>query len=247
MNRFYFSGIDRASFVELLSQEGASGMVNAAYAGGTSMLEAYDRYEEVKLALDSGSPQGNKDLSGYASLIKRIGSRFEWIANLDVIGDQEASDENWRTLKRLGANPLWIYQARGGKEIDWIAQYSDERMIGVGGLVPIVSNDANKACDLIGKIGRTLEFYGMKAHFFGVSSPLILREFAKSNWFSSADSQSWLSGIKSRELIRENGSRVKATEFGLKLTQMECAAQNIRQIHNWMSADSLQLSFLPGD
>ena len=58
-------------------------MVNALDACQPRLLEAYGHFPTLPLSLDSGAFQGNTNLDGYC----RVGERFVWVANLDVIGD----------------------------------------------------------------------------------------------------------------------------------------------------------------
>ena len=245
MNRYYFSGIDRVSFFEILAREGAAGMVNAQIATQPAMTAAYERWPEIPLALDSGAFQGVTDVDWYANVVRQIGDRFDWVANLDVIGDQAASDRNWEALHSQMINALWVYQVNGGRQLGYMASVAEvERFIGVGGLVPVMKLSVQRAMDLIGEIGRWLERSGARAHFFGVSSPLVLAEFAGEEWFASADSQTWLSGFKSRELLARDGGRLKCEQLGIELSREECAAQNVRQIHTWMSGRPIQFAML---
>ena len=244
MTKYFYSGVDRASFIELLAMEGAAGMVNASVAGQEAIVAAYNRWPEVRLVLDSGAFQGNSNLTGYAELIKKIGWRFDWYANLDVIGNQQASDDNWQALVGLGISPLWVYQVKGGRKLDYLKSVADvRRFVGIGGLVPVIREDVGHAVDLIGNIGRELSAVDATAHFFGVSTPAILSRYANEPWFASADSQAWIAGFKAREIINVDGRRVKVNQLGYHFTGRECAAQNIRTIHSWLSSKNLQLSF----
>lgn len=49
---YYYSGINQPKLLEVLARKGASGMVNALYAGQPALLKAYTYYPEVGLALD---------------------------------------------------------------------------------------------------------------------------------------------------------------------------------------------------
>jgi hypothetical protein len=247
---YYFSGIDRTAFFQLLANEGAAGMVNATVATQPAMKASYERWPEVPMVLDSGAFQGLNDVVTYAEIVHEIGDRFRWVANLDVVGDQQASDRNWlRLFDDLDVRALWIYQVEGGKDLGHVRRWIECRsgagpMIGVGGLVPVIKRDLTEALRLIERIGQVLQPWS-KAHFFGVGSPIILREFGKEPWFASADSQSWLCGFKALELLTHSGSRLKTGAAGLELTREECAAQNIRQIHTWMRGGKpMQISLL---
>jgi hypothetical protein len=242
---YYFSGVDRAGFIELLAREGAAGMVNASVATQPAMMAACSRWPEVPLVLDSGAFQGNTDVDEYARICTLVGSRFRWVATLDVIGDQDASDRNWTLLKAKGIHPLWVYQVQGGRDLYHMEKAAETlKHIGVGGLVPLLKENPQHVVDMIGEIGERLGEVGAKAHFFGVGSPLILKEYAWESWFASADSQSWLCGFKSRELISHSGRRFKCDAYGLELTREECAAQNVRQVHSWTSGEPMQLALL---
>ncbi len=242
---YYFSGIDRTSFIELLAREGAAGMVNATVATQPAMKAAYRRFPEVPLALDSGAFQGVDDVVWYASVVHEIGDRFDWVANLDVIGDQETSDRNWRRLhEEMDCTPLWIYQVEGGASLGRLEnEVGCKGRVGIGGLVPIIKRNVNEALYLIESIGKILSPWG-KAHFFGVGTPRILAEFGREPWFASADSQAWLCGFKCRELLTRDGARMKCDRAGLELSRQECAAQNIRQTHRWLSGETIQFSLL---
>lgn len=245
MGKYYFSGIDRTSFIGLLAREGGAGMVNALNATQPAMLAAYQRYPEVPLVLDSGAFQGNVDVAGYAEIVRQVGSRFSWVANLDVIGNQQSSDENWESLTEMGVKPLWVYQVQGGRGLDYLQERADSlRFVGVGGLVPVVKRNTGEAVEMIGRIGDILQHSGASAHFFGIGSPSVLSAYSVRSWFASADSQAWLCGFKSLEMIRRDGSRMKSDSFGLSLTGDECAAQNIRQVHGWMNGQPLQLAMM---
>lgn len=245
MTRYHFSGIDRVKFFDLIAREGAAGMVNALIAEQPAMLAAYDRWSDVCLVGDSAAFQGNTDLAGYAEIVKRLRQRFLWWANLDVIGDQSASDANWWKLKTLGAETLWVYQVQGGEGFPYLADRAETlRLVGIGGLVPMLKSDLSGTMSLIADIGRVLDRHQARAHFFGVASPTVLARFSRESWFASADSQAWLCGFKAQELILRDGRRARSSGLGLELTKEECAAQNIRQFHTWLSGNPLQLAML---
>jgi hypothetical protein len=245
MTKYYFSGVDRAKFIEILDKEHAAGMVNANVATQPAMKEAYHRFPDVHLTLDSGAFQGNDCPQAYAKIVSEVGWRFDWVSNLDVIGDQEKSDHNWLRLRDYGVSALWVYQVKGGAELAILHDRAvAHNLIGVGGLVPIIKRDANEALRLIESIGKILQLHKSRAHFFGVGSPLILAEFCNEPWFNSADSQSWLCGVKARELITRSGRRIKSQIAGLQLSRHECASQNIRQINGWLESKHIQLPLL---
>jgi hypothetical protein len=50
--------------------------------------------------------------------------------------------------------------------------------------------------------------------------------------------------MKARELFVRDGRRIRCDDLGLELSREECAAQNIRQIHTWLSGEAIQFSLL---
>jgi len=245
MTSYIFSGIDRAKFFEVLAREGAAGMVNCMVAEQSAMLAAYERWPDTTRVLDSAAFQGNTDLLGYAATVRRVGKYFKWCTNLDVIGNQKKSNENWFALKGHGVEALWVYQVEGGSNLDYMQRQAGSlEFIGIGGLVPVVKRSTQEAFDLIGEVGRRLEAAGAKAHLFGINTPAVIREFAGYPWFESADSRAWLVGFQAQELITRDGGRLATDKAGLLFSREECAQQNIRTIHSWLTrSDSLQLSF----
>ena len=55
------SGVNRPDVLALLARERVAGMVNATVACQPALVEAYERYSEVPLYLDSGAFQGKQD------------------------------------------------------------------------------------------------------------------------------------------------------------------------------------------
>lgn len=241
---YYFSGIDRAKFIEILAREGAAGMVNYEVVSQPAMIAACERWPEVPLVLDSNIFRKHDNVTDYIDICHRYGSRFDWVANFDVLGDQRSSNDNWHKMIDAGIKALWVYQVQGGADLDEMQEYASElKFIGIGGLVSMIKANRGKALALINDIGKLLNNCGAKCHLFGVNSPLIIREVSSLPWFKSADSQAWLCGFKANELITRSGQRMSARHSGLHFSREECATQNIRSIHSWMSANALQLSF----
>lgn len=208
-SKYYFSGVVGPREIRVLAGEKAAGMVNALQAAKNSLIEAYKTYAQVPLSLDSGSFQGNRDLEGYAGLIRHIGERFEWIASLDVIGNPAASAENYRRLQKLlpadlATKLVWVYQGGDLEELRRIAAQTG--FIGIGGLVPMIVRSGVATLSYLEEVGGVIEDEGATAHLFGVGKASVLLQVAGERWFRSADASSWLCGFRSRELI---GSQCK--------------------------------------
>lgn len=75
------------------------------------------------------------DLDEYAAFVHRHASLFTTVANLDVIGNPEATYANQKRLEGLGLSPLPVFHA--GEPFEWLHRYLDEgyKYIALGGLV----------------------------------------------------------------------------------------------------------------
>lgn len=138
--------------------------------------------------LDSGafSAFRKKDVldpEAYAAFIEAYASKIHVYANLDVIGDAEASLKNQLLLEKWGLMPLPCYHA--GEPLEYLERYVKEYdYLALGGLVSM-GNDQEalnrwlEICfDYITKwAGRT----PAKVHGFGIQSPRIMERFP---WYS---------------------------------------------------------------
>ena len=169
MATYLFSGIDKPELLEVLAQHHACGMVNALSAGQPKLRQAYQRWSQVEIALDSGACQGNQNVEGYAHLIKELSSIMTFCSNLDVLHNQWQSDKHFWHLQRLLANDeqarnklLWVYQcqSRGSRwhpqgDVDRLKRALEQRtMVGIGGFVSILERDLIEAQDVLSALVR---------------------------------------------------------------------------------------------
>jgi len=231
------SGLNRPELFDLLAQERVAGMVNAAEACQPRLWRACLRHPDLPLCLDSGAFQGKMELATYQAILERIGQRFTWVANLDVIGDQRRSNEHYQELRRrlpaeLREKLLWVYQ---GGDIDELAEVAHERrFVGIGGIVRLLAERGpEKALAYLLKLGNVLLGSGAQAHIFGLGSLYLLGRLSSAPWFRSFDTSKWLLAYKARAVLLENGERRAAAQLGLRLKSEECASNNIRQLHLW--------------
>jgi hypothetical protein len=257
MVTYYYSGVNKPALLEVLARKSASGMVNALYAGQRALLEAYERYPGVSLALDSGAYQGYCDVEGYARLIRKIGVRMTWCASMDALHNQRRSDEQYQRLMRLLADDenirgkiLWIYQcqSRGDQwnrqgDLDALRRATEKhRCIGIGGLVSVLSRDPAEAQDLLGTIGNVLDEADAQAHVFGLGNFALLLFACAQRWFRSADSTRWLQGLSSRTLLTTDGKTISAHK--LTFTGLQCAEQNVGAMQTWFRPGVIRQLFL---
>lgn len=231
---YIHSGVNRPDLLSLLNEEGAPGMVNVQVVHEPRLQWAFERYAGVPLYLDSGFRR-KLDVPTYVRLIERYGHRFSWIANLDHLFDQQASDRNYYEITsqlrstELCSKILWIYQ--GGKLADLQARAREHRLVGIGGCVLRMLRDGVEATlAWLMRIGEVLAGVGAKAHIFGVGNKLMLSALCDQPWLASLDSSKWLLAYRAHIVLLSSGESRRATE----LSRRECAARNIRVIQSWL-------------
>lgn len=162
------------------------------------------------LFLDSGAfsvmTQGIEiDIDDYASYIKENIDSLELYANLDVIGDAQATQENQDYLEALGLNPLPTFHYGSNYENlkRLAASYT---YIGLGGLVPIAKSRKKLQVhlDRCFKIIREVN-PKLKVHGWGMTSYFAVMRYP----FYSVDSTSWLVGGRFKTKISYTDTALK--------------------------------------
>jgi hypothetical protein len=156
------------------------------------MQEAKKR---VELFLDSGAysawSQGKEiNIDEYISFIKENKEVIDVYANLDVIGNAEATWNNQMRMEKAGLKPLPVFHY--GEDLKWLKRILDQNYgyISFGGMVPISTGDLIHWLDQLFKI-YICDPDGMphtKVHGFGLTS---LRLMLRYPWYS-VDSTSWV-------------------------------------------------------
>lgn len=240
----YFSGVDRVQHADLIKSE-----------GGRVMFSPPTRLRNPKLknflmqnggnVLDSGAYQGFTDVEAYADIVLESHSYLQWAVNLDAIADQDQSNRNFERLHNLlpseVANKiLWVFQT--GADPAMIADYGKNKLVGIGGMVPMHRYPARIRAYLE-KVSKHLSAANSKAHLFGMTNLKLLKWAAFQDWFESADSTRWMFGLKSAELITVNGDCFDSADRGLMFTPEERARHNIRVLRAIVEApaDKVQL------
>jgi hypothetical protein len=247
MTTYYFSGIDKPALLEVLAKSRVSGMVNALSAGQPALRQAYERWSQVELTLDSGACQGNRQIERYAGLMKELSPRMTFCSNLDVLHNQHMSDTHLHHLQHLLADNeearnklLWIYQcqSRGtlwhpdGDQDALKRALEQHKIVGIGGFVSVLERDLIEAHDVLCALGAILSEAGAQAHVFGLGNYPLLRFCVTQPWFRSADSARWLHGLKSRTLLTRDGHVIDGKK--LMLSGLQCAENNVCAIQEWM-------------
>ena len=235
-----FSGIDRPSHLDLLAAEHATGMINITHALQPKLQQAYMQQSLVPLVLDSYHYP--RDIQAFIATIEQIGSFFRWISNLDVIGDQRASNHHFEYLQAhlvssLLQKVLWILQPDGSlEELEDMAHR--RQLVGIGGIVPMLKQQGHeRVFRYLMAVGERLMHVGAQAHVFGLVSPSIIFRIRSEPWLASLDSSKWTVAYRAKEVLRMSGTgQCRASDLGLFLTPDEIALNNMRVMHFWLTA-----------
>ena len=151
--------------------------------------------KKVELFLDSGAYSAwsqNKviDIQEYIAFIKEHEEVITVYANLDVIGDPEATWKNQMIMEKAGLKPLPVFHY--GEDIKWLKRLLERKYdyISLGGMVPISTQDLVHWLDDLFK-NHLCDDKGMpfvKVHGFGLTSLRLMMRYC---WFS-VDSTSWV-------------------------------------------------------
>jgi hypothetical protein len=245
MSTLYFSGMDRPSFLQILHKEQAAGMV-MRFVLTERMIETL-RDCHLRMVMDSGAfvkDLTQEDIESYARMVILHADLFEWFANCDKIGDQEQSNANYAYLlsllpEALHHKVLWIYQY--GSPLEYLDEaLATRKRIGIGGLVPVLKQDAARAHRLIADLARHVASAGVSAHYFGASSLDVIKRLHEHHEDFSVDSTTWLVGARNRELINREGKRFPSTLAGCDFSTEECLAQNVRTMRRWVEGEPIK-------
>lgn len=151
--------------------------------------------KRVELFLDSGAysawSQGKEiNIDDYISFIKENEQVIDVYANLDVIGNAQATWANQIYMENAGLHPLPVFHY--GEDEKWLQRILSRKYeyISLGGMVPISTKDLFQWLDhiwldyLVDKDGYPI----VKVHGFGLTS---LRLMLRYPWYS-VDSTSWV-------------------------------------------------------
>lgn len=235
----FFSGCDRPKFLKIITEEGGRPMISPPHVVNNKLVNRWLNEHPGVATLDSGAFQGNTNIEKYCDLIEQYGNLFYWVANLDVINDPVGSQKNYDYLmenlpKAIAKKVLWVYQ--GGLP-DRLPP-----LIGIGGLVPLAKRPL-AIQEKLAEIGSLLTGSKTKCHVFGVANLSLLAWLYCQSWFESVDSSTWLCGIKSNEILTQNG-RMQCEKYGILLTPEERARASIRTLLTISSSNSYQVSLV---
>jgi len=150
--------------------------------------------KQIDIFLDSGAYSAHTkgitiDIQEYIKFIKENKEHLTVYANLDVIGDADATLANQKIMEEAGLHPMPTFHA--GEDIKHLESYLDQKYdyIALGGMVGATSNKLLPFLDSCFKV--ICDKKGMprtKIHGFGMTSFRLLRRYP---WYS-VDSTSWI-------------------------------------------------------
>ena len=199
--------------------------------------------KEVSLFLDSGAysafSQGQSiNLENYIAFIKQHQEYIDVYANLDVIGEAEATLKNQKTMESAGLKPIPCYHY--GEDVKYLNFYVDHySYIALGGLVTSAGSRAimehldkcfTIICDTIDHMPK------VKVHGFGMTSLKLLWRYP---WWS-CDSTSWVFTGRFGGIFvprRQNGKYVyEAFPFKINVSKRSPSTKDEGQHFSTMSA-----------
>lgn len=173
--------------------------------GDVEAITAPWRERGVPVFCDSGafgalSAKTVIDVHDYKTWLLEHRDLFDVIANLDVIGSVEGSDENMRVLVDAGLPVLPVFHV--GEPWDVLDRMAnDYDRVALGGMVSFRrgGNVGSWISDAFRLVNGRAQLHG-----FGVTRWQFLRDFP----WDTVDSTTWLSGARYGALLVWNGSRL---------------------------------------
>lgn len=241
-NTFFFSGIEKTATAKVLGYEQAAGMISRLEYS-ENLMSACDLYNVFPLTMDCGSftsPLTDEDIQEYARLIIKYYHRILWFAMPDFIGDQVRSHRNYLYLlsllpEEMHGKVLYIYQYGAPLEYLHAALYEHLR-IGIGGLVPLLTGDRDRAYHVIMNLAHIIAAKNVEPHYFGLSIKSILTDLCHVHQSFSADSTTWLAAGRYGLLINDQGKQIPISSIGTQynFSTSICLAQNVNTMRRWI-------------
>ena len=166
---------------------------------------------------------------GITEFLQRHQAGITMCAALDVIGDAEASKQNWLYMRGKGVESLPTYHQ--SEPIEYLHYYARQLdYIAVGGLV---GTRGDKLDRFLGGVFYELrEYWPIRVHAFGVTNMRLLAKYP----FYSADSTSWAS------MGRFATSRVHRTKLATVKAKTRHYLENGVAEVDWMLAKEQELT-----
>jgi hypothetical protein len=163
--------------------------------------------------LDSGAfsamSQGvHIDIVDYIAFVKQNKSKLKVYANLDVIGNAEATLKNQEIMEKAGLNPLPCFHY--GEDKKYLQMYCEKyKYFAIGGMVPYTKKHDVLVKFLDNCFNIIMKYDKIKIHAFGIAGSMkLLLKYP----FYSVDSTSWLQTAKFGKVIELKHAKVRNKE-----------------------------------
>ncbi len=141
----------------------------------------------LNVLLDSGAftvwnKGGVIDIDEYIEFIKTNSNLFDWCINLDVIGNPEASYNNWKYIRKAGVNSIPVFHLGG--DFKWLERYMKQTdYIGIGAIANLNTDQRVRGLKWVWKEHLTSSdgTPKLKVHGLGLTSLEIVTRFP---WYS---------------------------------------------------------------
>lgn len=149
------------------------------------------------------------EVSDYISFVNSLGIPLYF--NLDVIGNDRATYENYLRMRAENLNPIPVFHYKGNTE--FLLKYCEtSRYVALGGLVPY-SRQKNKLKKWLDYCWSRLKNYRLdgeliRVHGLGLTSQWALMRYP---WYS-VDSTTWLIGNKFSEIAVSGTNRIRKSQ-----------------------------------
>lgn len=223
--KIYFAGCLQRSHCEKIDRIKKEVNILGSFFEANNNKKNIDAFFNNKYAklrfIDSGAYSAftrgiEINIDDYIDFITEYINKDMIYANLDIIGDWEATEKNQRYMESKGLNPLPTFHY--GTPLDKLKEMIKEYdYIALGGLVPLAlqRKKLQNWLDVCFSIIKT----DCKVHGFGVNSFYLWKRYP----FFSVDATSWLMGEKFRRVIYFEGNE-------LKIAHKKSKDKNIRTV-----------------
>jgi hypothetical protein len=247
--RYFFSGLDprySTIFEDLSPNAGLMFSASTLSCPATFDLFLSCHQKRLPIVLDSGIIQGWIKEDAYIELLNEVGYWFEWCAHYDILHNFYGSNGNYnyardyidqslckRLLYVLHGNPAEGFVEAQYRAVMEVLTHASP-YIGIGGLGRLCRRGE---VDLVERyLDAIYERLGPDVcqwvHLFGIGNYQLLRRYR--NIFGSADSSTWLCGVRG-ELLQPDGTRRRCLRPFDKL----CALRhNVEMMLAWITDDN---------
>lgn len=165
-------------------------LVAYPYMDKVTIKFLHDNQKDIRFLLDSGAftawKAGNPiDINEYCDFINKLPFKPWRYFMLDVIGDPEGTQENYKIMLKKGLNPIPIFTR--GEDLSLIDEYyKTSDVVGLGGLVGTKGNKGFVKGVMDGAVN------GRKVHWLGFNAKDFLGKYRP----YMCDSSSWSSAVR---------------------------------------------------